>query len=328
MRSPILQGGAHRRRRPRLLPIVLAVFLAAAGASLALRTWPAKGGSEPSGRAASAPAVARWTAAKLLPPAIPRDLVVARGPMVRTGLGEPLTADAAILVEGTNGTVLFAKREHLRLPVASTTKIMTALIALERLAPRDVVTIDPAAARAAPFREGLRPGERVAAWKLFHGLMLYSGNDDALALAIASAGSRTAFLRLMNERARDLGLRDTKFVSPSGLVDRGNYSTAWDLAAITRHALQNARFRTIVRTRVKRVAWAAPTYAKVYVNKNHLLGAYPGADGVKTGWTTLAGHCLVASATRHGIRLIAVVLGADDAYADVRRLLDYGFSRR
>jgi D-alanyl-D-alanine carboxypeptidase len=214
------------------------------------------------------------------------------------------------------------------MPIASTTKIMTAAIAMEHLAPRDVVRIDPAVPRAAPFREGLRAGERVPAWKLFYGLLLYSGNDDALALAIGTAGSRAGFLALMNARARELGLGDTHFTSPSGVIDRGNYSSAWDLAAMTRYALRNPRLRTVVRTRVKRVAWPAPAYSKVYVNKNHLLGTYEGANGVKTGWTTQAGHCLVASAERNGIRLLAVVLGAEDAYADMRRLLDYGFRIR
>ena len=226
------------------------------------------------------------------------------------------------------GTVLWAKHEHVRLPIASTTKVLTAVLAMERLAPHDLVRIDPSVPRAAPFREGLRARERVEAWKLFYGLLLYSGNDDALALAIGAAGSRSAFLALMNRRVHQLGLRNSHFTSPSGVVDKGNYSTAWDLAAIARYALQNPRFRAVVRTRVKRVKWAAPTYSKIYVNKNHLLGTYAGADGVKTGWTTIAGHCLVASAHRRGLRLLAVVLRSDDPYRDMRRLLDYGFSTR
>ena len=237
----------------------------------------------------------------------------------------PLRARGAILIEADSGTVLWARYPHRRLPIASTTKIMTALLALERLRPNDVVTIAPRVARAAPYREGLRPGERVRAWKLLYGLMLYSGNDDALALAIASAGSRARFIDLMNERARELGLRRTHFAGPSGVVDRNNYSTAWDMAALTRYAMRNPRFRAVVRTKVKHVRWAAPTYSKVYVNKNPLLGTYPGADGVKTGWTSRSGRCLVASARRRGVRLIAVVLGAPDAVGEARRLLDFGF---
>ena len=224
--------------------------------------------------------------------------------------------------------VIWAKHPHLRLPIASTTKIMTAVVALERLRDRDVVVVDPSVPRVAPFKEGLRAGERVPAWKLFYGLLLFSGNDDALALAIAAGGTRADFVGLMNAKARALGLRDTHFRGPSGLIDRDNYSTAWDLAALGRYAMWNRRFRRIVRTRVEHVPWAAPTYAKTYVNHNHLLGSYPGADGIKTGWTTRAKHCLVASAHRGRVRLIAVVLGSQDPYGDARKLLNYGFARR
>lgn len=315
-----------RRRRARTLTVCVVTLAAALATGSA---WVASKHDSGSGIAAAqaAPRPA-FLGRKLAPLRASAGLVAIRRPVARGGFAPPLGARAAILVDGRTGTVLWAKREHVRAPIASTTKIMTAALALERLGPRDVVTIDPSAPRAAPFREGLRSGERVPAWKLFYGLMLYSGNDDALALAIAAAGSRGAFLALMNRRTRELGLRDTHFTSPSGVVDRGNFSTAWDLAAITRYAMQNPRFRTVVRTRIKRVSWAAPTYAKVYVNKNDLLGTYRGADGVKTGWTTLASHCLVASAERNGIRLLAIVLHADDPYGDVRRLLDYGFRVR
>jgi D-alanyl-D-alanine carboxypeptidase len=131
----------------------------------------------------------------------------------------------------------------------------------------------------------------------------------------------------MNDKARALGLRDTYFTSVSGVVDKGNYSSAWDLAALTRYALRDRRFRATVATRIARVKWSAPTFGKVYVNKNRLLGTYRGADGVKTGWTTLAGHCLVASAHRGGRSLVAVLLHSTDPYRDARRLLNFGFSR-
>jgi serine-type D-Ala-D-Ala carboxypeptidase (penicillin-binding protein 5/6) len=130
----------------------------------------------------------------------------------------------------------------------------------------------------------------------------------------------------MNVEAHILALRDTHFVSPSGVVDVGNYSSAWDLAALTRVALRNDRFRSIVRTKVKHVAWTAPTYAKIYINNNRLLSSYPGANGVKTGYTHKAGPCLVASATRNGRTLIAVVLDSPDMYTDAKRLLDLGFN--
>lgn len=202
---------------------------------------------------------------------------------------------------------------------------MTAVVALQRLPLRGFVTVDPKATRVPLLKEGLRPRERVRVWKLLYGLLLYSGNDDATALAIAAGGSRLGFLARMNDEARRLGLRDTHFNSPSGALDARNFSTAWDLAALTRYALRDARFRRIVRTRFKLVRWSAPTYAKEYVNKNLLLGRYRGASGVKTGWTTRAGHCLVASAQRGDVELIAVVLRSSDQYGDARRLLDLGF---
>jgi D-alanyl-D-alanine carboxypeptidase len=250
-------------------------------------------------------------------------LVHRSGPLSAHGI--KVTAKAAILIDGRDGTVLWARYPHRRLPIASTTKIMTAIVAMERLRPHAVVTVDPSVRRVAPITEGLRPGEQVEAWKLFYGTLLFSGNDTALTLAIGAGGTRGHFVALMNEKARELGLTDSHFRSPSGLIDRDNYSTAWDLAALTRYAMWNPRFRAVVRTHVKRVPWAAPTYAKEYVNKNHLIGAYPGANGVKTGWTTKAKHCLVASVRRHGVWLIAVVLGADDSYGDAKKLFAYGF---
>jgi serine-type D-Ala-D-Ala carboxypeptidase (penicillin-binding protein 5/6) len=253
-------------------------------------------------------------------------LVYASGSLPSHGI--KVTARAAILVDGTTGQVLWARYPHRRLPIASTTKIMTAVVAMDRLGPHDVVTVARSATRVQPFKEGLRAGERVEAWKLFYGLLLYSGNDDAVALAVAAGGTRNRFIALMNEKAEEIGLHDTHFRSPSGLIDQDNYSSAWDLAALARYALWNPRFRAVVRTRIKRVPWSAPIGYKIYVNHNHLLGAYPGADGVKTGWTTLARHCLVASARRHGLYLIAVALGATDMYTDVKKLLDFGFATR
>jgi D-alanyl-D-alanine carboxypeptidase (penicillin-binding protein 5/6) len=202
---------------------------------------------------------------------------------------------------------------------------MTGLLALRHLPLHGLVTVDPAATRVPLVKEGLRPRERVRTWKLLYSLLLYSGNDDASALAIAAGGSRRGFLRMMNAEAQRLGLRDTHYNSPSGALDERNFSTAWDLAALARYAMRDARFRRIVHTRIKRVSWSAPTFEKEYVNNNLLLGKYPGANGVKTGWTTKAGHCLVASAKRGHLELIAVVLRSGDTYGDARRLLNLGF---
>ena len=130
----------------------------------------------------------------------------------------------------------------------------------------------------------------------------------------------------MNDEARHLGLRDTHYTSPSGILDRGNHSTPWDLAALTRYAFRDPRFDRLVRTKEIHVRWAAPTNSKIYVNNNYLLREYRGANGVKTGYTHLAGWCLVASATRHGRTLIAVVLDSGDIYSDAKKLLNLGFN--
>jgi D-alanyl-D-alanine carboxypeptidase len=235
-------------------------------------------------------------------------------------------APAAILVDADTGRVLWAERPHQRRKIASLTKIMTATLALREVPWKSKVTVARSVTRVPLVREGLRTGEHPQAWKLFYSLLLFSGNDDANQLAISSAGSVRAFLRQMNDEARTLGLHDTHYTSPSGVRDRGNYSTPWDLAALTRYAFRNPRFDRLVRTKEIHVRWAAPTNSKIYVNNNYLLHEYTGANGVKTGYTHESGWCLVASATRHGRKLIAVVLDSPNMYADARRLLNLGFS--
>jgi serine-type D-Ala-D-Ala carboxypeptidase (penicillin-binding protein 5/6) len=323
---PVLQPVVRRRRRGarRRTALLLLALAAAGGAAGVVYARERHRGHADATSAAVRPA-AGVTKRRATPQA--RPLLVA-GPGQRHRFSPPLTARSAILVDAHSGQVLWALRPHTRRQIASTTKIMTALVALRRLHRDDVVTVPRTVLRVPLVREGLRPLERVRAWKLFYGLLLYSGNDDALALAVASAGTRANFVALMNLEARRLAMRDTHFAGPSGVIDRDNYSSAWDLAALTRVALRDPRFHAIVRTRFVRVPWSPPTFAKEYVNKNLLLGRYRGADGVKTGWTTLAGHCLVASAHRGRSRLIAVVLLARDPYADARRLLNYGFRVR
>lgn len=237
-----------------------------------------------------------------------------------------LSAAAAIVVDADTGRVIWGSHVHERRRVASLTKIMTALLAFQKLAPHDVVTVDKSVPRVPLVREGLRAGEKVQAWKLFYSMLLYSGNDDALALAIATGGDKWTFVREMNDEAHKLGLHDTHFISPSGVVDRGNYSSAWDMAALSRVALRNERFDRVVRTKIIHVAWSAPTYSKVYVNNNLMLRMYPGANGIKTGYTHKAGDCLAVSATRHGTTLIAVLLNDPNMYVDGTRLLNFGFS--
>ena len=316
--TPVVRRG-RRRRRARAAAFAL-VAVAAAAAAVVVSHLHSSARATP---AAPARHVGPAPVARVRKPARPDPLLWTRGPVAAARVR--LAARAAIVVDARTGRVLWARRPHRRLPVASTTKIMTALLALRALPADALVTVPPAATRVPLVKEGLRAREQVRAWKLFYGLLLYSGNDDAAALALATAGSLNAFVARMNAEAHVLGLRDSHFSTPSGVIDQDNYSSAWDLAALTRVALGDARFRAIVRKRIAHIAWSAPTYRKVYVNKNPLIGRYRGADGVKTGWTTLAGHCLVASATRGGRRLIAVVLHDASAPADARRLLNLGF---
>ena len=247
-------------------------------------------------------------------------------PLLAGAVHPRVLAPAAILVDAKTGSILWERRAHARHKIASLTKIMTALLSLRAVPWQSTITVDKRVTEVPLVKEGLRAGERVKAWKLFYALLLYSGNDDAAQLAISAAGSIRTFLAQMNAEAQRLGLHDTHFRSPSGVIDEGNYSTAWDLAALTRYTLRDPRFRRLVRTKRIEVSWARPTNAKIYLNNNWLLHSYHGANGVKTGYTAASGWCLAASATRHGRTLIAVVLDSPNIYGDAKTLLNLGFS--
>jgi serine-type D-Ala-D-Ala carboxypeptidase (penicillin-binding protein 5/6) len=327
---PPVRRKRYRYRLRRLTPVaLLVVFAGLGGAWIGSHKLSDSVAADVPLVAMHAHAPLRAAAAPLAPVtpvvAAPERLLLG-GSLLRHEFSPPLAGAAAVLVDGKTGRVLWARRAHERRQVASTTKIMTALLALRKLQPHDIVTVDPSVPRVPLVREGLRAGERVEAWKLFTAMLLYSGNDDALALAIAAGGDKWTFIREMNAEADKLGLNNTHFSSPSGVKDADNYSSAWDLAALTRVAMRNARFRALVRTKIAHVKWSAPTYAKIYVNNNNLLRSYPGATGVKTGYTHKAGPCLVASATRSGVSLIAVVLDSSNMYGDATRLLDFGFA--
>ena len=314
----------YRYRLRRLTPVgVLVLFAGLGGAWVGSHQ-----ASTPLASAAAPPRKAQVVhfAAKPVAVAVAPERLLIGGNLLQHTFKPKVLASAAILVDGKTGRVLWARNAHERRQVASTTKIMTALLALRKLQPHDVVTVDKSVPRVPLVREGLRAGERVQAWKLFYSLLLYSGNDDALALAIAVGGDKWTFIRSMNTEAKKLGLHDTHYSTPSGVKDADNYSSAWDLAALTRVAMRNSRFRHIVQTRVEHVKWSAPTFAKIYLNNNRLLGTYAGADGVKTGYTHKSGPCLVSSATRGNVSLIAVVLNSPNMYDDTKRLLNFGFA--
>lgn len=241
--------------------------------------------------------------------------------------GPNVSAAAAVLMEASTGTVLYARNEHQPRPPASTTKIMTALLALERGHLGQRISISHRATRIGGSTITLHPGEVLTLEELLQGLLLESGNDAAVAIAEGLAGSVPAFVALMNQRARELGAWNTCFANPHGLPERGrlHYSTAFDLALIARRALEIPRFRELVRSRTAELSGDEQRWARHLRNTNRLLWYFLGADGVKTGTTRAAGQCLVASATRDGWRLIAVVLRSANRWRDAAALLDYGF---
>jgi len=326
--TPVTRRRRRRRYRAGRVTLVLLLALATAGAGIWFGRREAN--AAPHSSAATQPPITTTAAPQTVthpdpkPTAPPRLLY---GTPLLAGAHVHVRAPAAILVDADTGRVLWAERPHQRRKIASLTKIMTATLALQHVPWRSTVTVARSVTRVPLVREGLRTGEHVKAWKIFYSLLLYSGNDDANQLAISTAGTVHAFLRRMNDEARALGLHDTHYTSPSGIRDHGNYSTPWDLAALTRYAFRDPRFDQLVRTRRIQVPWSAPTNSKIYLNNNYLLHEYRGANGVKTGYTHEAGWCLVASATRHGRRLIAVVLDSPNIYADARQLLNLGFSR-
>lgn len=232
-----------------------------------------------------------------------------------------VSAQAYILYDAETGEVLAASAADQRLPCASTTKIMTALVVLELLSLDDVVTISDEQVRVEGSSMYLRAGETVTVSDLLYGLLLASGNDAALALAEAAAGSKEQFAERMNEKAASLGLTDTHFTNPSGLHEPEHYTTAHDLAVLMAAAMQNPVFATITGTR------EAVLPGRTVVNHNKLLHQVPGVDGGKTGYTKSAGRCLVSTARRCGRRLIVVTLNAPDDWKDHARLYDYGFAQ-
>lgn len=242
----------------------------------------------------------------------------------------PVAADAAILLDVTTGQVLYQKNAHQRRDPASTTKIMTALLALEMADPDEWVVVSRRAAGTPGSSMHLRTGERYPLADLLRGLMLVSGNDAAVAIAEHLAGNPENFALMMTGKARALGLRDTRFKNPHGMTARGHVTSAHDLAVLARHAQSQPAFARVV-CRGEGAACGidrrGQPIRKSLRNTNRLLFTYQWSDGVKTGTTAAAGNCLVASATRYGQQLIAVVLHANNRWDSAQRLLDYGFSR-
>jgi serine-type D-Ala-D-Ala carboxypeptidase (penicillin-binding protein 5/6) len=239
-----------------------------------------------------------------------------------------ISAPSAIVVDARDGSVLYAKKPQSRRPIASTTKLMTALISFQQLPLKRRLEASPYRAGPAESRINLRAGERLAVRDLLLALLLPSANDAAATLARGVSGSVGAFVARMNERAERLDLRDTHYANPIGLDDPGNYSSAQDLSILARTLLRNKTFAEIVNLPSARLRTGARP--RIVVNRNRLVANVPWINGVKTGHTQTAGYVLVGSGTRKGVQLVSAVLGAPSEAqrdSDTLALLRYGFSR-
>jgi serine-type D-Ala-D-Ala carboxypeptidase (penicillin-binding protein 5/6) len=310
-----------RRRRPRRLPpvrplalvaVVLASALLATAAFVTYRLWPltdraagaidAPGLTVPAGGGGTAPAPVKLVA----------------GPSA--GRPARIRARAAIVVDRRTGRVLWQKGAHRPLPIASLTKLMTALVAVDRRLDA-TFRITPAMTGVPGYTLGLRAGDAVTERRMLAAALIASANDAADALAVHRSGSVARFVSRMNAEARTLGLSDTRYSNPSGIFDAGNHSSAWDQAELSLRVLDMPVLRRMV---AAKAYTAGPT--TTYVSRNTLLWHYRGAIGIKTGQTTAAGNCIAAAARRKDRSIVVVLLHVDgDEFATAGRLLDWGF---
>lgn len=237
-----------------------------------------------------------------------------------------LSAVSAVLYYPEHNTVLFEKNSDKRLSMASTTKIMTSLIAIEENTPLREVKITSKMVNVEGTSSGLKAGDRITLFNLVKCMMLESGNDAANSVAVALGGSLEGFAELMNARAAEIGMKNTSFVTPSGLDDENHYTTAYDMALLAAQALENRIFAQVVSDDSDTVSFIGSDKTVTLYNHNRLLESYEGCIGIKTGFTKKSGRCLVSAAKRNGVTLIAVTLNAGDDWNDHEKMLDYGFS--
>lgn len=236
-----------------------------------------------------------------------------------------LSARSAILIDGETRQVLFQANSDERLPNASTTKILTAIVVLEKASLADRVVVSERAATTSEQSIWLKAGEMLTVEQLLYALLVQSANDAAVALAEHVGGSVEGFVEMMNQKAEEIGATSSHFVNPHGLDQKDHYTTARDLAIITAYAMENPEFRKIINTQSYEIPWPGNPYPRVCENHNKLLKIYPYANGVKTGYTNTAGKCLVGSAEKDGHLLISVVLNDNSFFEDSAALLEYGF---
>ncbi len=236
-----------------------------------------------------------------------------------------ISAKSAILIDSNSGRVLYEHNSYEKLPMASTTKIMTGLLACESGKLSESVKVSAFASGTEGSSLWLKIGEKQTLENLTYGLMLKSGNDAAVAIAEHLGGSIDAFALLMNKKAREIGAINTNFENPHGLDSDGHYTTAYDLALIAREAMKNKKFSQIVSTKTYSIPMQGEKWDRTLKNHNKLLWNYEGCNGIKTGFTKKCGRCLVSSAERNGRALICVTLNAPDDWKDHTYLLNYGF---
>lgn len=233
-----------------------------------------------------------------------------------------LSGESYIVIDSISGRILYEKNIHRKMPMASTTKIMTALIALEEGVLEDKFTVSNEAVGVEGSSIYLKYGEKISLKDILYGLMLRSGNDSAVAIALHISDTVEDYVQLMNNKAKSIGALNTNFTNPHGLHDELHYSTVYDLALITKTAFSYLEFANISNTKSYTADRVENNY---FYNKNKALWEYKGGDGGKTGYTTTSGRCLVSSASRNNMRLIAVSFNAYDWFNDNYKLLDYGF---
>lgn len=236
-----------------------------------------------------------------------------------------ISASSAVLLVSGSNEVLFEKSAYEKRPMASTTKIMSSIIAIESGRLDEEITVTQEMTSVEGTSMGLLPNDRVSVSELVYGMLLSSGNDAANATAITIAGSTDAFVSMMNDKAKQIGMFSTHFATPSGLDADDHYSTAYDMALLGSYAIENEQFLEICSSSSAVVDYGNPPYKRRLTNHNKLLKIYDGAIGIKTGFTKKSGRCLVSAAERDGVTLICVTLNDADDWNDHKKLLDYGF---
>ncbi len=237
-----------------------------------------------------------------------------------------VSAKSAILIDAATNEVLFSKNEHEKRGIASTTKILTTLIALEYGEPQREFVATQEAVKVEGTSIGLKPGDTISIKALAYAMLLESGNDAANVTAFGISGNITKFSALMNSYAQKIGMQNSNFTNPSGLTSENHYSTAYDMALLTSVAIKNPIFRKIASTKSAVIDFGVPEVSRTLSNHNRLLSECEGVFGVKTGYTRASGRCLVTACERNGVTLIAVTLNAYDDWNDHKKLYDYGFS--